>query len=189
VARWLMGLVLAALFAVSLLGASHPLLATALSAQVAFYLLGFAAYLLARRGPVPGILRLPFYFLLVNAAALAGLLDFALGRRRVIWEKSETTRRSPDEEIALAGPHEEGVPLGRPFSRRAGLLVAFALAGAGLLAAETGARLTYGMRDGLRSLRGAVPPKGTLRFYEIPDPSHAGNWLLRPNASVTLQQL
>ena len=54
VARWLMGLVLAALFFVSLAGASHPLLATALTAQVAFYLLGVAAYLLARRGPVPG---------------------------------------------------------------------------------------------------------------------------------------
>ena len=81
VARWLMGFVLAALFVVSLAGASHPLLATALTAQVAFYLLGFAAWLLARRGPVPGLLRLPFYFLLVNAAALAGLLDFAIGRR------------------------------------------------------------------------------------------------------------
>jgi glycosyltransferase involved in cell wall biosynthesis len=189
VARWLMGFVLAALFAVSLLGASHPLLATALTAQVAFYLLGFAAWLLARRGPVPGLLRLPFYFLLVNAAALAGLLDFAVGRRRVIWEKSETTRRSPDEEIALSRPHDGGVPVGRPFSRRAGLLVALALAGAGLLAAETGARLTYGMRDGLRALRGAVPPKGSLRFYEIPDPVHPGNWLLRPGVRATLSQI
>ena len=189
VARWLMGLVLAALFFVSLAGASHPLLATALTAQVAFYLLGVAAYLLARRGPVPGVLRLPFYFLLVNAAALAGLLEFALGRRRVIWEKSETTRRSPDEEIALARPHEHGVPVGRPFSRRAAVLVTVALVGAGLLAAETGARLTYGMRDGLRALRGAVPPKGTLRFYEVPDRVHPGNWLLRPGVSVTLQQL
>ncbi|MDH3686969.1 MAG: glycosyltransferase family 2 protein, partial [Myxococcales bacterium] len=48
VARWLMGLVLAGLFVVSALGATHPILAAALTAQIAFGLLGFAAYLLAR---------------------------------------------------------------------------------------------------------------------------------------------
>jgi lysophospholipase L1-like esterase len=189
VARWTMGLVLAALLGVSLLGAAHPLLATALSAQVAFYLLGFAAYLLARRGPVPGVLRLPFYFLLVNAAALAGLWDFARGRNRVTWEKSETTRRSSDEEIALAQPHAEGAPLGRPFSRRSAVLVALALLAAAVLAAETGARVTYAMRDALRSLRGAVPPKGLLLPYEVADPAHPGNWLLRPGFSATVEQL
>jgi hypothetical protein len=171
VARWLMGFVLAALLAVSAIGASHPILAAALTAQVAFYLLGIAAYLLARRGPVPGLLRMPFYFLLVNAAALAGLADFARGRRRATWEKSETTRRAPDEEVAVAEHAAHEVPAGRHFSRRTALLVAAVLATAALLAAETGARLTYAARDALRAMNLVAVRNAPRQVYVLPLPT------------------
>jgi cellulose synthase/poly-beta-1,6-N-acetylglucosamine synthase-like glycosyltransferase/lysophospholipase L1-like esterase len=188
IARWLMGLVLAALFVVSAAGAPHPLLAAAFTGQVTFYLLGVAAYLLARRGPVPGLLRMPFYFLLVNAAALVGLLEFLRGHRRITWEKSETTRRSPTEEVAVATAHGD-LRTGRPWSGRTALLVALVLVSAAALGAETGLRLTYFIRDTVRDWRGAVPPKPTLNTWEVPDLAHPGNWRLRAGAAVRLRDL
>jgi hypothetical protein len=93
-ARWLIAFVLLGMLLTAAIGATDPLLAAAFTAQVAFYALGFSAYLLARIGPVPGVLRLPFYFLMVNAAAVVGLWGFLRGEHRVTWEKSETTRRT-----------------------------------------------------------------------------------------------
>jgi cellulose synthase/poly-beta-1,6-N-acetylglucosamine synthase-like glycosyltransferase/lysophospholipase L1-like esterase len=186
VARWLMGVALAALFVVSALGATHPLLAAAFTAQIAFHLLGFAAYLLARRGPVPGLLRMPFYFLMVNVAALVGLWDFARGTRRVTWDKSATTRQA--RRVSIAPTPARHVP-GRRFSWRSGLALAVLLLFAGAMGAETGVRLTYAVRDWLRSWRGELTPRSALSSYEMPDPEHPGGWLLSPGAKLMVGQL
>jgi cellulose synthase/poly-beta-1,6-N-acetylglucosamine synthase-like glycosyltransferase len=94
VLRWLAPLLLIALLAASL-GARHdPLIAAALLAQIAFYLLAGWGLLVRDHPRAPTIVRIPFHFCLTNAAALKGLVDFLARRERAVWEKSASTRRS-----------------------------------------------------------------------------------------------
>jgi lysophospholipase L1-like esterase len=181
VMRWLTAFPLVGLLVTSALGATNPVLGIAFALQLAFYSLSIAAYLLSPFGNVPAALRLPFYFVLVNAAAMKGLLDFLRGRRRATWEKSESTRRPVAVRPAYAPPL-------RPSRRRRGV-IALVLALAGLFSLEAGVRATYLLRDGLRAWRGAVPGRIALAPYEMPDPEHPGGWVLRPGATMTLREV
>ena len=183
-ARWLIAFVLLGMLLTAAIGATDPVLAAAFTAQVAFYALGFSAYLLARIGPVPGVLRLPFYFLMVNAAAVVGLWGFLRGERRVIWEKSETTRRTWPEPAPPAPERRRW--MGRRGSKRIRFAIATVLAFAGLLSIETAARFTYGVRELLQDWRGSAARATRLPPYEMADPAHPGGWRLRPGASMTL---
>lgn len=89
--RWLAPLLLIALLAVSIGGRHSSMIALALLAQLGFYALALLGFLLRDRRP-PALARVPFYFCLVNAAALKGLGDFLRRRRHATWEKSATTR-------------------------------------------------------------------------------------------------
>ena len=61
--------------------------------QLAFYALACVGFLVRGWPGAPALVRTPFYFCLVNAAALKGLADFLVGLDRSVWEKSESTRR------------------------------------------------------------------------------------------------
>jgi len=64
-----------------------------LGMQGAFYSMALAGWALEARGrAVPKALFVPYYFCAVNAASVKGMLDFVLGRRRVVWEKAASTR-------------------------------------------------------------------------------------------------
>lgn len=86
-ARYTVPVWLVTTFAASVwLAQSHPLYMALLVAQILFYALVAAGWLL--RGRAAGRLRLlsvPYYFALVNAAATLGLITWARGRRTVIW--------------------------------------------------------------------------------------------------------
>ena len=181
-ARWMMGFVLAGALLVSVAGATNPLLAIALAGQLSFYTLGLAAYLLARGGRVPAVLRVPFYFLLVNAAAAKGCWDFARGKKRAMWEKSQTTRR------LRVAPGEVQVSVSRSPSkliRAASILALLAAAG---LSAEAAARFTYLIRGQLQELRNSVPEPTNLHSYEVKDDLNDGHWVLQPGATLTLRE-
>ena len=93
VLRWLTPLLLIALLAVSFQGRDDPLLATALVLQGLFYALALTGLAVRGAPRAPTVVRIPFHFCLVNAAALKGLVDFLRRRQQTIWEKSESTRR------------------------------------------------------------------------------------------------
>jgi len=64
-----------------------------LGLQGIFYSMALVGWGLETGGrAVPRLLFVPYYFCAVNAASIKGILDFALGRRRVVWEKAASTR-------------------------------------------------------------------------------------------------
>lgn len=88
-----------ALFPLSLLLISsaalafNPIFRAILIAQIVFYSAAFGGWVLAAIGrKESGIFALPFYFVLVNTAALAGLIEACLGRRYKVWEIASLTR-------------------------------------------------------------------------------------------------
>jgi cellulose synthase/poly-beta-1,6-N-acetylglucosamine synthase-like glycosyltransferase len=92
--RWSVPFLLGGMLASSLLGAQESGALKWLAwVQIFFYLLGMAGWgCEARGGPVPRMLFVPYYFCAMNLSSLKGIVDFALGRRRVIWEKAASTR-------------------------------------------------------------------------------------------------
>jgi len=74
------------LVSTALLAGARPVFALLLLLQLAFYALGLAGFLL--RGTVAGrspLLSVPYYFSLVNAAALVGVLSIVVGYRSRRW--------------------------------------------------------------------------------------------------------
>ncbi len=55
-------------------------------AQISFYLVALAAWLLERNGIKAGILAMPMYFVLTNLASVAGFFQFLRGERYASWE-------------------------------------------------------------------------------------------------------
>lgn len=56
------------------------------SAQIAFYLVALAAWLLERKGIKAGVFSMPLYFVLTNVASIAGFFQFLRGERYASWE-------------------------------------------------------------------------------------------------------
>jgi len=92
--RWLVPLFLGgALLAGAAATNGADFYAAALALQVLFYALALGGWTLEAGGKrVPRLLFVPYYFCAVNAASIKGILDFVLGRRRIIWEKAASTR-------------------------------------------------------------------------------------------------
>jgi len=84
VARLLVPLALVSLFLSNILLSSQPVYQVTLFAQLAFYSAVFAGALLPN---TPRLLRLPFYFVMINAAALPGLYYALRGRRNMVWRR------------------------------------------------------------------------------------------------------
>jgi len=91
VLRWATPFLLVAAFAASLT-LTGPLGRVVLGVQIAFYLTALTGYVLPRFHVPAGPLRLPAYFVAINAALAAGLLRGALGRQRAAWTR---TSRQP----------------------------------------------------------------------------------------------
>lgn len=92
VLRWLapvlMGIVLLA-SALLVVGEGGWFYGLALAGQLAFYGLALAGQFLARKGrAVPALLRIPYYFCLVNSASLVALLQLMVGKRYTTWNVS-----------------------------------------------------------------------------------------------------
>lgn len=93
VLRWGVGGLQGLLLATSLwLAGTSPLYALALAAQVAFYALAGLGFALRRSTRAPLIVRVPYYFCMVNAAAMVAAWRFLRGRRVTMWDKAESAR-------------------------------------------------------------------------------------------------
>jgi poly-beta-1,6-N-acetyl-D-glucosamine synthase len=57
-------------------------------AQLFFYALALAGWLIIRSGKKAGILTIPFYFVFMNYCLVMGFVRFITGQHTVIWEKS-----------------------------------------------------------------------------------------------------
>jgi cellulose synthase/poly-beta-1,6-N-acetylglucosamine synthase-like glycosyltransferase len=87
--RWLAPIFLLGLLAASAVLAWHPFYRLALVLQAAFYALAVAGMFLIRRGPLPTLLYVPFYFTTMNAAAFMGLVRFLRRTQGVNWRKAQ----------------------------------------------------------------------------------------------------
>ncbi len=63
-----------------------------LALQAVCYLAAFGGWLMRARERMPRALYVPFYFTMVNWAALVAMLRVLVGRRQVVWDKAESTR-------------------------------------------------------------------------------------------------
>lgn len=89
--RWFLPLFLVALF-VTNLTLIRGGYATFLMAQVIFYLSGLLGFLLQEYGIKVKIFYIPFYFCLINLAAIFGLVKFYQGREEITWDVATSTR-------------------------------------------------------------------------------------------------
>lgn len=80
-----------------------------LALQLVCYTLAFGGWLMRRNEKMPRIVQVPFYFAMVNAAALVAMGRFVAGSRQVVWEKAESTRKSPSAH-AFPSQRREPVP-------------------------------------------------------------------------------
>ncbi len=84
--RWLLPWILAALLLpAGVLAATDPGYRLLLAIAFGFVTLALAGWLLDRRGVRLRLLALPYYFCLVNGAALLALVDVIAGRQPVVW--------------------------------------------------------------------------------------------------------
>jgi biofilm PGA synthesis N-glycosyltransferase PgaC len=97
--RWLIGPMLPLLYVSNLALIGEPVFFICFLLQNLFYLFALVGALL-RKGVVRSkIFLVPFYFVVVNAAALVAIVTYVAGRRLSSWEKAETTRDFEDETL------------------------------------------------------------------------------------------
>lgn len=90
--RWWVGALLPILYVVNIRLLDDPVFGVAFILQNLFYVSAIAGAIL-RRGHVKSrVLLVPFYFVMVNGAALAAIATWLAGGRLSSWEKAETTR-------------------------------------------------------------------------------------------------
>jgi len=114
--RWSAGLfAIAALVANAFLASGNAFYQVVLLLQILFYLAALNGWRLRRAKKTRRLFYIPFYFAMVNAAALVAAARFLSGQRLRVWEKAESTRFSPvpsyREDILVAGSGGEA-PIG-----------------------------------------------------------------------------
>jgi biofilm PGA synthesis N-glycosyltransferase PgaC len=109
--RWCVGASLVVtLVSTAVLARDSVWFAACLALQLACYALAFGGWLMRRSEKMPRALQVPFYFAMVNGAALVAMGRFVAGSRQVVWEKAESTRNSPA--AAHAFPAQRLEPVG-----------------------------------------------------------------------------
>jgi hypothetical protein len=94
--RWCVGASLVVtLVATAMLARDNVWFTGFLALQLVCYTLAFGGWLMRRNEKMPRALQVPFYFTMVNCAALVAMGRFVSGSRQVVWEKAESTRKSP----------------------------------------------------------------------------------------------
>jgi hypothetical protein len=78
-----------------------------LALQLVCYTLAFGGWLMRRSEKMPRALQVPFYFTMVNCAAIVAMGRFVTGSRQVVWEKAESTRKSQAGAHAFAAQRLE----------------------------------------------------------------------------------
>lgn len=91
--RWFSLVPLVMIFAASMALRDDRWFAGLLAFQCVFFALALMGWLAIWHGTKPGRLRaLPFYFLLVNIAAVNGIVEALLGRRFAVWDIAHLSR-------------------------------------------------------------------------------------------------
>ncbi len=117
--RWSVGAILLVLLASSaVLAGRSPGYAAFLGLQLACYAAAAIGWCVRRRENVPRVFYVPFYFTMVNWAALAALWLFAAGRRQATWEKAASTRTAPARGFEGGGVGAMPVAAGERGARR-----------------------------------------------------------------------
>jgi len=117
--RWSVGAILLVLLASSaVLAGRSPGYAAFLGLQLACYAAAAIGWCVRRRENVPRVFYDPFYFTMVNWAALAALWLFAAGRRQATWEKAASTRTAPARGFEGGGVGAMPVAAGERGARR-----------------------------------------------------------------------
>lgn len=99
--RWCIGPMLPVLYVSNALLLGNRLFYILFILQNLFYVFAIAGAIL-RRGKVKlRIFLIPFYFVMVNAAALAAIATYICGRRLAAWEKAETTRDVQEHQLGV----------------------------------------------------------------------------------------
>jgi cellulose synthase/poly-beta-1,6-N-acetylglucosamine synthase-like glycosyltransferase len=90
--RWWIGPMLPLIFVANLLLANEPLFFGIFMLQTLFYILALMGFITGVEGKQSKIFYIPFYFVMVNAAALFAIVTYISGKRFSVWDKAETTR-------------------------------------------------------------------------------------------------
>jgi cellulose synthase/poly-beta-1,6-N-acetylglucosamine synthase-like glycosyltransferase len=97
VLRWMVPLFLVVMLAANLALLDRWPYLIAFILQIAFYTAALAGAVIGSPSTVLGrILSVPYYFCMVNAAALIGLLKFLTGRVETAWKSSPSSRVPPE---------------------------------------------------------------------------------------------
>ena len=92
VLRWLTLPLLSCLWLLNLLLIEQPLFLIFFIIQNLFFIFGILGYLFEKTGIKIKIFYVPYYFLLINLAGFAGLIQWLKGKRIVSWKTASTTR-------------------------------------------------------------------------------------------------
>lgn len=87
--RWFIPFFLIAIFTLNIFLSSF-IYNTIFAIQCAFYLLSACGFLFRKK--MGRFFSVPFYFILVNLAAMSGVLRYFSGKRQSLWDVAETTR-------------------------------------------------------------------------------------------------
>src|SRR4029077_6571084 len=91
--RWFSLVPLVMIFVTSVALRSDRGFAGLLALQFVFFALALMGWLMMRQGNKPGrLIALPFYFLLVNIAAVKGIAEALSGRRFAVWDIAHLSR-------------------------------------------------------------------------------------------------
>lgn len=90
--RWIVGVFMVGIFVSNLFLLSDNFYLGIFVLQVAFYLAAFTGYLLEKVGVKVKLLYVPYFFCLVNAAAISGVLNMIFGGKLSTWEKAKSAR-------------------------------------------------------------------------------------------------
>jgi cellulose synthase/poly-beta-1,6-N-acetylglucosamine synthase-like glycosyltransferase len=97
--RWCVGASLPVIYVASAMLLDKPFFAALFILQNIFYIFAIIGAFLRRGRVRTKIFFVPFYFVMVNAAALAAIFTFLAGGRLSSWEKAETTRHVEEDQF------------------------------------------------------------------------------------------
>lgn len=91
--RWMSLVPMAGTLIASVMLWRHPFFALLLALQCVFYVLALSGWMLSLKERQGGaIFTMPFYFLLVNVAAVVGVAQACTGRRFAVWDVAVLSR-------------------------------------------------------------------------------------------------
>ncbi len=100
--RWMVGGFASIAFLANTVIAGDSLVYTALLAgQIVFYFAALLGWMKRSHHGPNKFLSIPFYFTMVNSAALVAIVRFLAGRRQQVWEKAPSTRISSADPPSL----------------------------------------------------------------------------------------